>query len=565
MAYQSRGREPFLDSNLARAIERRGMELLGLALLSLAAALTALAVSYSPEDPSWISATDAPVANWLGQPGATVAATLFMIVGHGIWAFPAVLGSWGLRLLLHRGQGRAVGRLVFAPIWIALAALYAATLTPGEAWAPAHSFGMGGLFGDTVLAALLNILPLSAAAGLKVLSLALALALLGLGGFVAGFDRAETAAILRFLRDSLRLTLAGGAALARGATALSGRAACAVRDGQAARAGRRAAAAEGPGPARITESREDEAARIQPTVRRAVPVGAAEPAPAAAAEGRGAGGLLSRVPGLRRRDDSMPEPELVEAAPDDGFDPGMPGDARLRRKIADVVRNRVRHDPDLKVEKTAPLTRGRGRGPAPLLASVDAATGLPPEPPLTGGPRPDVAGAVPEPGDTEMEVGDPVPDRDGRAQPAGPEAEAFAPRIPSAAPKKVVQHTPRRTPPPSQRAKDEAQPALQFEEAARPVYELPPLGLLANPDNIERHHLSDDALEENARMLENVLDDYGVKGEIVSVRPGPVVTMYELEPAPGLKASRVIGLADDIARSMSALSARVSTVPGRSA
>ncbi len=65
-------------------------------------------------------------------------------------------------------------------------------------------------------------------------------------------------------------------------------------------------------------------------------------------------------------------------------------------------------------------------------------------------------------------------------------------------------------------------------------------------------------------MLESVLDDYGVKGEIVSVRPGPVVTMYELEPAPGLKASRVIGLADDIARSMSALSARVSTMPGRS-
>ena len=63
-------------------------------------------------------------------------------------------------------------------------------------------------------------------------------------------------------------------------------------------------------------------------------------------------------------------------------------------------------------------------------------------------------------------------------------------------------------------------------------------------------------------MLESVLDDYGVKGEIVSVRPGPVVTMYELEPAPGLRASRVIGLSDDIARSMSALSARVSTVPG---
>ncbi len=86
---------------------------------------------------------------------------------------------------------------------------------------------------------------------------------------------------------------------------------------------------------------------------------------------------------------------------------------------------------------------------------------------------------------------------------------------------------------------------------------------MTSPTTIQRHQLSDEALEENARMLESVLDDYGVKGEIVSVRPGPVVTMYELEPAPGLKASRVIGLSDDIARSMSALSARVSTVPGR--
>ena len=116
---------------------------------------------------------------------------------------------------------------------------------------------------------------------------------------------------------------------------------------------------------------------------------------------------------------------------------------------------------------------------------------------------------------------------------------------------------------PSARAKAEAQPSLSFEDK-RPAFELPPLSLLESADDVQHQHLSDEALEENARMLENVLDDYGVKGEIVSVRPGPVVTMYELEPAPGLKASRVIGLADDIARSMAALSARVSTVPGRS-
>ena len=136
------------------------------------------------------------------------------------------------------------------------------------------------------------------------------------------------------------------------------------------------------------------------------------------------------------------------------------------------------------------------------------------------------------------------------------------PVIPVAEPRKVVQHIARKPMQPSARALSESQPKLALEDKYA-AYEYPPLNLLTNPAEVTRHHLSDDALEQNARMLEAVLDDYGVKGEITSVRPGPVVTMYELEPAPGLKASRVIGLSDDIARSMSALSARVSTVPGR--
>ena len=115
----------------------------------------------------------------------------------------------------------------------------------------------------------------------------------------------------------------------------------------------------------------------------------------------------------------------------------------------------------------------------------------------------------------------------------------------------------------SKTALKEEQPTLQFEPTEE-EYTTPALSLLESPTTVVRLNLSDDALNENARMLENVLDDYGVKGEIVSVRPGPVVTLYELEPAAGLKASRVIGLSDDIARSMSALSARVSTIPGRS-
>jgi len=95
---------------------------------------------------------------------------------------------------------------------------------------------------------------------------------------------------------------------------------------------------------------------------------------------------------------------------------------------------------------------------------------------------------------------------------------------------------------------------------------LPPLSLLSEPKHFARtEELSDDILEQNARMLESVLDDFGVRGEIINVRPGPVVTLYELEPAPGIKSSRVIGLADDIARSMSAVAARVAVVPGRNA
>ncbi|HEY9058173.1 MAG TPA: DNA translocase FtsK, partial [Aurantimonas sp.] len=90
--------------------------------------------------------------------------------------------------------------------------------------------------------------------------------------------------------------------------------------------------------------------------------------------------------------------------------------------------------------------------------------------------------------------------------------------------------------------------------------------LLSEARNVAKDSsLSPEALEQNARMLEGVLQDFGVKGEIIHVRPGPVVTLYELEPAPGIKSSRVIGLADDIARSMSAIAVRVAVVPGRNA
>ncbi|MDR6635282.1 S-DNA-T family DNA segregation ATPase FtsK/SpoIIIE [Phyllobacterium sp. 1468] len=99
--------------------------------------------------------------------------------------------------------------------------------------------------------------------------------------------------------------------------------------------------------------------------------------------------------------------------------------------------------------------------------------------------------------------------------------------------------------------------------APRATYEKPPVTLLQEALTQDVVTISQETLEQNAGLLESVLEDFGIRGEIIHVRPGPVVTLYEFEPAPGVKSSRVIGLADDIARSMSALSARVAVVPGR--
>ncbi|MBS7589241.1 DUF87 domain-containing protein [Ancylobacter defluvii] len=121
------------------------------------------------------------------------------------------------------------------------------------------------------------------------------------------------------------------------------------------------------------------------------------------------------------------------------------------------------------------------------------------------------------------------------------------------------------TPMPERRTAPAARPAPP--PAALPArvgYELPPLELLTEPPEVEPdYELSEEFLERNSVKLQQVLHDFGVRGEIIDANPGPVVTLYELEPAPGIKSSRVIGLSADISRSMSAISARVAVVEGR--
>jgi S-DNA-T family DNA segregation ATPase FtsK/SpoIIIE len=604
MAYQTRQREPLLDSTTAEAIEKRGKELLGVVLVVLGVMAAMMIGSYTPDDPNWMLATDAPAQNWLGRMGASLAAPLFMIVGWGAWGLAIVLLAWGARFALHRGQDRAMGRLIFAPIAVAFGAIYAATLTPGAEWLQTHSFGLGGLFGDTVMGVILTVLPIGSTFTIKLMSFLMGLVILGMGAFVLGFTRSELSRFGRFLLVGTIMAYATLMnILGRGASGAVGAAQNLQAKQAERREHRRSEAEQAAAEARAQEQVAPAAARRSPLVAsRAAPAenhwddNSADYAPAQETKT----GLLARMPGLIKRPDAMPEPELVETYQDTVLE-DAPDSDRIKTKISDVIRNRVRSTNAVHVPATAPLTRGRGRGPDPLILNTSRAeppltapgssATLPAEPQLTSRitnavaaaaaraiptapPAPHYADAAPMESydaltedyaqdETNIFVERDVTEEAAYVEPAPVVPAAPAPHIPVAEPKRVVMPMMRKPVPQSKQAKAEAQPALSFDET-HAGFELPPLSLLESADDVPRLHLSDEALEENARMLETVLDDYGVKGEIVAVRPGPVVTMYELEPAPGLKASRVIGLADDIARSMAALSARVSTVPGRS-
>ena len=123
-SWQARHRDPLFDQSTQAALERRGKELLGAALVTLGVAVAMMLASYSPDDPGFMSATDQPAANWLGGFGAYVASALVMIAGHGAWGLVAGAFAWGLRLMLHRGEERLM-RAIFVPLWAALLSVHA--------------------------------------------------------------------------------------------------------------------------------------------------------------------------------------------------------------------------------------------------------------------------------------------------------------------------------------------------------------------------------------------------------------------------------------------------------
>ena len=550
MAYPSaRVRPPIFDSALQAALERRAVEFLGLGLLALSGLTAMMFTSYAPEDPSWLSASDAPVQNILGSFGAMIAAPIMLIFGLSAWSLVAIQAVWGLRCLLHRGAHRALGRLIFAPFGVAVFAIYAAGLVPPASWG--NNFGLGGLFGDTVLKTLLRLSPLPAQPTLTYTSFATGITLVLIGLYCLGASKRELGYALRFLRGGL---LQSGRAVARGLGRCSIRL-LAARNQQVDASAPSDIIRRGGGSATFVPQAPSEFSQDLAVPHTEVKRG-----------------LFFRLPRfIKLEEDPSPLEPLFNSHAHSSA-PAGPKD-RLQARISDAVKSRLRVEPAF--EDAA--SEAQSHVFQPQDASPEGAAGVPSqfalgEPLLTGLRREPQLSA-----DRSSQVfqteGQALVSSAGDedAQPLYPEPEygeqdtnfSLRSAIPRPEARTIVHPPLKVSQAQSARAQQEAQPSLKFEDP-KTDFELPPLGLLASPISVARHQLSDESLEENARLLESVLDDYGVKGDIVSVRPGPVVTMYELEPAPGLKASRVIGLSDDIARSMSALSARVSTVPGRS-
>ncbi|MGB1212649.1 MAG: DNA translocase FtsK [Pikeienuella sp.] len=459
---------PLLPPSAQDFLKRRGAEVTGLVFLALGAAFAVMLFTFNPADPSWFNATPDAPQNMLGAAGAFLADPMMRMIGLAAFGVPLALVVWAVRLLVHRGDERIWSRIVFSPVAIIFAAVFAAAHAPMASWELAT--GLGGMAGDSLLGIVFDAIPAAAETIFRPVTLALAVVTLALALFSLGVNWPELRYSVRFLvRSLVRVLVVVSMATA---TVLSGMWAFAANA--------------------LAKPRSEKVAPPRP-----LGMGRVEPA-------------------FDEDDEAMEGPRRRIVIDDD--------DAEDGDEIDDEPLVRRSHSDDDDADDVPAPAR---MGGAVLPSILRRAAGMT------------------DASDRDEEDDEPPMMRTG---PERPPVER-----PVAKPLKK-----------SRKAIAEENPTLALDDADTDgEFILPPLNLLQSPKTIVRHTASDTALEENARMLESVLDDYGVRGEIGAVRPGPVVTMYELEPAPGLKASRVIGLADDIARSMSALAARVSTIPGR--
>ena len=487
-------------------------------LLAFAAAMALALATWSVEDPSLNHAVDGPVRNWLGYPGAVASDLAMQLVGLGALAILPPLAIWGWRLLRHGVLGRLQMRFALFAGGVVAATALAASLPATAHW-PLPS-GLGGVAGDAVLSA---------------------------AHTLTGLSEGPAATILGFV-------FAGIAILALTASC-------------------------GFGLAEEAEDADDEDVHVAPSRGRPVDLDDFdenprddEPGRAIVWLGAAAHALLSLRVHLRRAGAALVGAFSSRLRRDDADAFAYPaGYARRNDAIDDELSDFVRpaaaghrREPVLDTPGLPEPGGYRGGDPRGEISHADGydvdGRDTPPwkrTPPLDD----DDAWEDPDSWDDPASVATRPHQRDGNRH-GTPQGD------PSHRPEDAAGGAPSRvsmpvaTPKPGKRIKREAQPSFLDPQED---YQLPALQLLSEPTGSNLVNISAEALEQNAAMLESTLEDFGVRGEIINVRPGPVVTLYELEPAPGTKSSRVIGLADDIARSMSAVSARVAVVQGRNA
>ncbi len=516
-------------------LRRRMMELVGFAIAAAGVLLLMAVFTFNAADPSLNHATGNAPANLMGLPGAYVADLLLQTFGLAICLVPVALITWGVRMVRTHHLGFFGLRLSL--LLLSLLMMSVACVGLGDVGGAATHAGAGGLVGTALIGRFREFVLSHSSGG----SLALiepgcaALAFIAMAPAL-GMNRTDLPLIFRILRAPF---IWGGWLFGAGVALWRGKPQS--LEDEADMPGPSVGYAEIPG--EIDASQYDPDAYHHRYER--IPEEGVTLPPADS--------LMVDAPysPLER-----PAPESPEAPTELHPQPPPNLDVELPPPV-DSMRERTLFDrlAGLRIE---PIFSRRAKTAAAPASADDelpeevVAFAAPPAPeyaPTQVMPRT----AMPETFEDEAVEED--------ENPFTPDAiDAEQAPVPAAA--AAVKIVPRKSS--VAQGKRAARGGQRELDLGGGEYRLPPLDLLSLPSRVQTEtKIDESALEQNARLLETVLDDFGVKGQIVKVRPGPVVTLYELEPAPGTKASRVIGLADDIARSMSAVSARVATVPGR--
>ena len=558
------------------------------ALIGLAGYLGLACATWNVSDPSLSQSNQNMVENWAGGSGAVVADLVMQIFGLGAALVVALPAIWGLMLLAGRPVDHIWRRAWYAVAGVVLASAALGCVAAPEGWP--LPIGLGGVAGDIVLkfpALATGAYPsgiLGAILGLLLTVPAAWLFLTG-AGIVRGKVKTPSGRDPRFdgRRDANIATDEdeddageGRMALVCGALAHTAYSITSIvrRKLEARREVRR--------PKEFGDrfdDWQDEPENFAPRVPQAIAAAHREIRVAEPADDNGA--AYDPMAGYEADGGDM-DPRFVErdAAPyDDGayHGQGYEGQDFAAEAYADHGHcdDGGQDDEGMTIDagdrlspNAAPIPEEGGGWRGLLSANIVAFPGRRPAKPSRPEPSLQGQGTASNQGQVaarsqaggSRRAADPY----GQATPSGQAQRASAPE---AAARVVPQATVTAE---QQRLRSGSGRAVALKPAmtvADPVkFELPSIEFLTPPKPRSRDStLSPEALQENARLLEGVLEDFGVKGEILEVRPGPVVTLYELEPAPGIKSSRVIGLSDDIARSMSAIAARVAVIPGKNA